>query len=402
MAAEPPRRALITGITGQDGSYLSELLLEKDYQVHGLMRPSSTTNTSRLDSFSHRIQLHYGDMADSASLFSIISHVRPHEIYNLAAQSHVHVSFEMPEHTASCTGMGVLRLLEALRAAGLEKETKLFQASSSEMFGASGSESQNEATPFNPCSPYGVSKLAAHFTVLTYRAAYGIYCVSGILFNHESPRRGTTFVSRKITRAVASILKGELPHLELGNLDARRDWGHARDYVKAMWLMLQQKTPVDLVVATGEQHSVRDFCEMAFAMAGLPLEWRGRGLEEEGLCGMRVLVRVAAAHLRPTEVPALRGEASRARKELGWRPETTFPRLVYEMLASDMRLTGLTPPPPSLCLERLAQHLARRGEDPDGLTTPRPRAAQAPTSSSSNSDSSSSSKECLSTRAQRR
>ncbi|KAL8447274.1 hypothetical protein Emed_004485 [Eimeria media] len=301
-------------------------------------------------------------MADSTSLFSIISRVKPHEIYNLAAQSHVHVSFEMPEHTASCTGMGVLRLLEAIRAAGLEKTTKLFQASSSEMFGATGSEPQDEDTPFNPCSPYGVSKLTAHFTVLTYRAAYGIFCVSGILFNHESPRRGTSFVSRKITRGLASILKGELPYLELGNLDARRDWGHARDYVKAMWLMLQQETPTDFVVATGEQHSVRDFCEVAFAMVGLPLEWRGQGLEEVGFSGERVLVRVAAANLRPTEVPALRGEASRIKKALGWRLETTFPRLVYEMLASDMRLAGLSPPPPSICSERLAHHLAQRGD----------------------------------------
>ncbi|CDI74537.1 GDP-mannose 4,6 dehydratase, putative [Eimeria praecox] len=263
------RRALITGITGQDGSYLSEFLLQKGYEVHGIIRRTSTTNTERLASVSDRIHLHCGDVVDSISLFDIISRVRPHEVYNLAAQSHVKVSFEMPIHTTDSTAVGVLRLLDAIRAAGLAHETRVFQASSSEMFGSSTVELQNEETPFKPCSPYGISKLYGHFTVQMYRSAYGMFCVSGILFNHESPRRGTTFVSRKITMGIASILKlpfthsftfwlwwplrepGEKHYLELGNLDARRDWGHSRDYVKSMWLMLQQKVPKDYVVATG-------------------------------------------------------------------------------------------------------------------------------------------------------
>ncbi|CDJ65214.1 GDP-mannose 4,6 dehydratase, putative [Eimeria necatrix] len=332
-----PRRALITGITGQDGSYLSELLLQKGYEVHGIIRRSSTVNTERLLPVTQRIHLHFGDMVDSSSLFDIISRVRPHEVYNLAAQSHVKVSFEMPIHTTDATAVGVLRLLDAIRAAGLAQRTRVFQASSSEMFGSSDWDLQNEDTPFKPCSPYGVSKLYGHFTVQTYRSAYGMFCVSGILFNHESPRRGTTFVSRKITMGIASILKGEIDCLELGNLEARRDWGHSRDYVKSMWLMLQQPTPKDYVVATGK--------------------WKGKGLEEVGTCGGRILVRVASAHFRPTEVNALKGDASRIRKELKWQPDTTFSALVYEMLQSDMRLAGLSPPTPAECNKRISKHM---------------------------------------------
>lgn len=354
MAQAP--RALITGITGQDGSYLSEFLLQKGYEVHGIIRRCSIVNTERLESVSHRLHLHYGDIVDSISLFSVVSRVRPHEVYNLAAQSHVKVSFDMPEHTSDSTAIGVLRLLEAIRAAGLAGETRIFQASSSEMFGSSEAEVQNEDTPFKPCSPYGVSKLYGHFTVQTYRAAYGIFCVSGILFNHESPRRGTTFVSRKITMGLASILKGDLEYLELGNLDARRDWGHSRDYVKSMWMMLQQETPRDFVVATGKQYSVREFCEIAFTVAGLPLVWKGEGLGEVGICNGRVLIRVAATHLRPTEVHALRGDASRISWELNWQPETTFAELVVEMVQHDMRLAGLVPPTPAECTERLAAY----------------------------------------------
>ncbi|KAL8424498.1 hypothetical protein Efla_003523 [Eimeria flavescens] len=344
----PPRRALITGITGQDGSYLSELLLEKGYEVHGLIRRCSTVNTERLLSFSGRLQLHHGDMADGSSLFRVLSRVRPHEIYNLAAQSHVKVSFDMPEYTTDSTALGVLRLLEAVRAAGLEKETRLFQASSSEMFGCSQAAVQNEVTPFSPCSPYGISKLYGHFTVQTYRAAFGMFCVSGILFNHESPRRGASFVSRKVTQGVAKIVKGELSCLELGNLDARRDWGHARDYVEAMWRMLQQEQPRDFV-----QHSVREFCELAFALVSLPLEWEGEGLSEVGRSGDRVLVRVAEAHMRPTDVEALKGDAAAICRELSWSPSTAFSELVVEMLVSDMRLEGLEPPSEAECSERL-------------------------------------------------
>ncbi|CDJ36347.1 GDP-mannose 4,6 dehydratase, putative [Eimeria mitis] len=351
------RRALITGITGQDGSYLTEFLLQKGYEVHGIIRHSSTLNTERLVPVSNRIHLHCGDVVDSTSLFDIISRVRPHEVYNLAAQSHVKVSFEMPIHTTDSTAVGVLRVLDAIRAAGLAHETRVFQASSSEMFGSSTVELQNEDTPFKPCSPYGVSKLYGHFTVQTYRSAYGMFCVSGILFNHESPRRGITFVSRKITMGIASILKGEMSCLELGNLDARRDWGHSRDYVKSMWLMLQQEVPKDYVVATGKQHSVREFCELAFAIANLPLQWKGKGLQEVGSCGGRVLVRVSSAHFRPTEVNALKGDASRIRAELNWRPETTFTALVFEMLQSDMRAAGLQPPTPSECNQRILKHM---------------------------------------------
>ncbi|OEH77079.1 putative GDP-mannose 4,6 dehydratase [Cyclospora cayetanensis] len=353
------------------GRYLSELLLQKGYEVHGLIRRSSTVNTARLDKVVDKVQLHFGDIVDSTSLFSIISRVQPDEVYNLAAQSHVKVSFEMPIHTTDSTGVGVLRLLEAIRAAGLERTTRVclayvvasfavrplsrrFQASSSEMFGSSDAELQNEGTPFKPCSPYGISKLYSHFTMQTYRSAYNMFCVSGILFNHESPRRGTNFVSRKITMGIARILKGELNCLELGNLDARRDWGHSRDYVKSMWLMLQQDVPRDFVVATGKQFSVRDFCQLAFAMAGLPIEWKGQGLEEVGVCGDRVLVRVTTEHFRPTEVNALRGDASKISAELDWHPEVTFLELVFEMLQSDMRHAGLIPPSTSECNTRIA------------------------------------------------
>ncbi|CDJ59040.1 GDP-mannose 4,6 dehydratase, putative [Eimeria maxima] len=368
------RRALITGITGQDGS-------GEHIGLGGAPGLNDSPAAASVPALFAGLHLHCGDVVDSTSLFDIISRVRPHEVYNLAAQSHVKVSFDMPIQTTESTAVGVLRVLDAIRAAGLANETRVFQASSSEMFGSSSVDLQNEETPFKPCSPYGVSKLYGHFTVQTYRSAYGIFCVSGILFNHESPRRGTTFVSRKITMGIASILKGERLCLELGNLDARRDWGHSRDYVKSMWLMLQQKVPKDYVVATGKQHSVREFCQLAFAIANLPLQWKGKGLQEVGSCGGRILVRVSSAHFRPTEVDALKGDASRIRSELNWRPETTFTvrfapstnssttnfsggtvELVFEMLQCDMRLAGLHPPTLSECNQRIANHIGDAAE----------------------------------------
>jgi GDPmannose 4,6-dehydratase len=341
------RKALITGITGQDGAYLAELLLQKGYIVHGIKRRASLFNTDRIDHLyqdphveSRNLILHYGDLTDATNLIRVIQEVQPDEIYNLAAQSHVAVSFETPEYTANSDALGTLRMLEAMRILGLGSRTRFYQASTSELYGKVLATPQNETTPFNPRSPYAVAKLYAYWITVNYREAYGMYAVNGILFNHESPVRGETFVSRKITRGLARISAGLDKCLYLGNLDARRDWGHARDYVRAQWLMLQQNTPDDLVIATGQQHSVRQFVTKAGILLGMQIEWRGNGLDE---CGVettsgQVIVRVDPRYFRPTEVQTLLGDASRARNELGWTPEITFDQLVAEMVADDMAL----------------------------------------------------------------
>ncbi len=339
--------ALITGITGQDGAYLAELLLAKGYRVHGIKRRASLLNTDRIDRLYQdphepdvRLSLHYGDLTDATNLIRIIQQVQPDEIYNLAAQSHVAVSFETPEYTANADAVGTLRLLEALRILGLEGRTRFYQASTSEMFGKVQEVPQRETTPFYPRSPYGVAKLYAHWICVNYREAYGMYACSGILFNHESPMRGETFVSRKITRGLTRIQAGLQPTLHLGNLDARRDWGHARDYVRAQWLMLQQQTPRDYVVATGEQRSVRDFVQSAARHLGMDIRWSGRGVEEVGVdaASGRTVVRVDPRYFRPAEVDSLLGDASRIRSELGWQPETSFEELVKEMVDADLAL----------------------------------------------------------------
>jgi len=329
----PADRALITGITGQDGSYLAELLLAKGYEVHGLIRRSSSFNTGRIDHLYRdpheaetRLFLHYADLTDSSSLIGHLHRIRPDEVYNLGAQSHVKVSFEMPEFTADAAAMGTLRLLEAVRAA--DWPIRFYQAGSSEMYGKVLETPQTERTPFNPRSPYAIAKLFAHFLTIDYREAYGLHASNGILFNHESPRRGGTFVTRKVTRAVAAILKGEQEHLYLGNLDARRDWGYAAEYVEAMWRMLQQPAPDDYVIATGEMHSVRELCEVAFGLVGL--DWERH-------------VRVDQSYFRPTEVDELCGDASKAERILGWRPATRFHELVRIMLEADLRDAGLDP-----------------------------------------------------------
>lgn len=337
--------ALITGITGQDGSYLARLLLNKGYEVHGLRRRSSSFNTSRIDDIYQdphtagaRLFLHYADLTDSSNLVRLIGSIAPDEIYNLAAQSHVAVSFESPEYTANADAIGALRLLEAIRIAKLDARTRFYQASTSEMFGKVVETPQRETTPFYPRSPYGVAKLYAHWITVNYREAYGMHASSGILFNHESPQRGETFVTRKITRAVAAICHGSDAVLHLGNLDAQRDWGHARDYVEGMWLMLQQDQPDDYVLATGELYSVRDFAERAFALAGRPIAWHGTGIEETGQCQRtgKTLIAVDQAYLRPAEVDLLLGDASKARRVLGWTPKTDFDQLVREMVESDL------------------------------------------------------------------
>ena len=345
--------AFITGITGQDGSYLAELLISKGYKVHGLIRRSSSFNTGRIehlyqDPLTHRqgsMILHYGDMSDNGCLIRLIRQVQPDEIYNLAAQSHVKVSFESPEYTANVTGIGVLRFLEAVKESGIQKKVKFYQASSSEMFGKVQAIPQNESTPFHPRSPYACAKLFAHTTVINYREAYGMFAVNGILFNHESPRRGETFVTRKITRSVAKIFLGQLDCLELGNLDAKRDWGHARDYVHAMWLMLQQEEPDDYVIATGETYSVRQFVEAAFEHIGRAIEWSGSGLDEVGKekGSGAVRVKVNEKYFRPAEVEFLLGDASKAKKKLGWKPTITFKDLVKEMVDSDIELMRKNP-----------------------------------------------------------
>ncbi len=343
--------ALITGITGQDGSYLAEFLLSKGYEVHGVMRRSSSFNTGRIEHLyfdewvrdmkqRRLINLHYGDMTDSSSLIRLIMDVRPDEIYNLAAQSHVKVSFEVPEYTAESDALGTLRLLEGVRIAGLAKSTRIYQASTSELYGKVQEVPQKETTPFYPRSPYGVAKLYAYWIMKNYREAYGMYCANGILFNHESERRGETFVTRKITFAVARIVNGLQDKLYLGNLDARRDWGYAKDYVECMWLILQQPEPDDFVVATGEYHSVREFCTLAFHYAGIELEWQGSGVAEKGIdkATGRVLVEVDPKYFRPAEVEQLLGDPTKARELLGWNPrKTSFEQLVRIMVEHDLQ-----------------------------------------------------------------
>jgi len=334
--------ALLTGITGQDGSYLAELLLSKGYEVHGLVRRSSSFNTERIDHIyqdrhvaDRRLFLHYGDLTDASNLSRLVEKIQPVEVYNLGAQSHVMVSFEVPEYTADVDALGALRLLDAVRESGAR--VRYYQASSSELYGKVRETPQSETTPFHPRSPYAVAKLFAYWTVVNYREAYGLFAVNGILFNHESPRRGKTFVSKKVTRAAARIALGLDERLYLGNLDARRDWGYAPEYVEAMWRMLQQPTPADYVIATGETHTVRELVTLAFAHVGLPLSWEGTGVSEQGRAADgRVLVAVDPAYFRPAEVDLLLGDASKAHRELGWRATTPFAELVSLMVEADL------------------------------------------------------------------
>ena len=338
--------ALITGVTGQDGAYLAELLIAKGYEVHGVMRRASSFNTGRVEHLYQdpheenlRFILHYGDMTDPTNLIRLVHDANPTEIYNLAAQSHVRVSFETPEYTANADGLGALRLLEAIRILKIGDRVRFYQASTSEMYGMASEVPQSEATPFYPRSPYAAAKLYAYWITVNYREAYGLHASNGILFNHEGPTRGETFVTRKITRAVAAIAHGRQATLYLGNLDAKRDWGHARDYVEGMWLMLQQDRPDDYVLATGESHSVRDFVDQAFAEIGQNITWRGTGADEIGVDDRTgaILVRVDPRYLRPTEVPELRGDPTKARRCLGWRHRTSFAGLVKEMVAADFK-----------------------------------------------------------------
>lgn len=341
------KKALITGVTGQDGAYLAELLLNKGYEVHGIKRRVSLFNTDRIDHLyqepheeDRQFILHYGDLTDAANLIRIVQQVQPDEIYNLGAQSHVAVSFECPEYTANCDALGTLRLLEAIRILGLEKKTRFYQASTSELYGKVREVPQTEETPFYPRSPYGVAKLYAYWIVKNYRESYGMFACNGILFNHESPIRGETFVTRKITRALARIKLGLQPCLYLGNLDALRDWGHARDYVEMQWLMLQQDQPDDYVIASGVQHSVRDFVTLAANYLDIDIEWQGTGLNEKGIDASTgaVIVAVDPRYFRPSEVETLLGDPSKARRELGWVPQTTFAELVREMAESDLAI----------------------------------------------------------------
>ena len=341
--------ALITGATGQDGAYLAELLLKKGYVVHGVKRRSSSFNTGRVEHFYRdpheedvRFFMHYGDATDSTNLIRLVQQIHPTEVYNLAAQSHVQVSFETPEYTANADGIGTLRLLEAIRILGLEKTTRFYQASTSELYGKVQETPQRETTPFYPRSPYAAAKLYAYWITVNYREAYGMHASNGILFNHEGPTRGETFVTRKITRAVAAIEQGKQDCLYLGNLDAKRDWGHARDYVEGMWRILQQDEPDDYVLATGEAHSVREFVELAFGHVGCGIEWRGSGVEEEGFSKKtgKVVVRIDPRYFRPTEVDLLLGDPSKAHTKLGWTHVTAFSELVREMVDADMRLVA--------------------------------------------------------------
>lgn len=337
------KKALITGVTGQDGSYLAELLLEKEYEVHGIVRRASTEKKERIDHLegNRSFHLHYGDLTDSLSLVKIISKVEPDEIYNLAAQSHVAVSFEVPEYTADATGTGVIRLLEAIRICGLEKKCRFYQASTSELFGKVQEIPQSETTPFYPYSPYAAAKQYAYWVVRNYREGYGMFATNGILFNHESERRGETFVTRKITLAAAKIAAGVQYKLYLGNLDALRDWGYAKDYVECMWLMLQHNEPDDFVVATGEQYSVRDFCTRAFKRAGIELRWEGAGVEEKGVdvSTGKIVVEVSPEFFRPTDVVTLLGNPAKAKEKLGWNPrKTSFDELVNIMVDNDIKL----------------------------------------------------------------
>jgi len=327
------KKALISGIAGQDGSYLAEFLLERGYEVHGIIRRASQINTQRIDHIYNRIKLHYGDLTDSTNLVRVIQQVQPDEIYNLGAQSHVKVSFEMPEYTADVDAVGTLRVLEAVRLLGMEDKVRIYQASTSELYGLVQEIPQKETTPFYPRSPYGVAKLYAYWITKNYRESYGMYACTGILFNHESPRRGETFVTRKITRALSRISTGQQSILELGNLNAKRDWGHAKDYVEAMWLMLQQETPEDYVIATGEQYSVREFVEKAALYFGMQITWRGEGLDEIGydvFTGKEV-IKVNPKYFRPAEVETLLGDATKAKTQLGWEPKITFDQLIEDM-----------------------------------------------------------------------
>lgn len=346
-SSKPLKKALITGITGQDGSYLAELLLEKGYEVHGLRRRSSSFNTSRIDHFlkdrherNARVFLHFGDVTDSSNMIRLISEIQPDEIYNLAAQSHVLISFQIPQHTALTDGVGTLVILDAIRFLNLKEKTRFYQASTSEMFGKVQEIPQTENTPFYPRSPYGAAKLYAHWITINYREAYGLFACSGILFNHESPRRGENFVTRKITRAIAKIKYGLQDKIYLGNLDAKRDWGYAKDYVEAMWLMLQQDKPEDFVISTGATYSVREFVEAAFKQVGIDIGWRGVGLDEEGIDKNtgKVLVVIDPRYFRPTEVEYLLGDSSKASKVLGWKPKTSFQELVKLMIDHDLQL----------------------------------------------------------------
>src|SRR3954452_1749288 len=356
MITPKAKVALITGVTGQDGAYLSELLLGKGYEVHGIKRRASLFNTDRIDHLYQdphvdhpRFRLHYGDLTDSTNLIRIVQQVQPDEIYNLAAQSHVAVSFETPEYTANADALGTLRILEAIRILGLEKKTRFYQASTSELYGLVQQIPQSETTPFYPRSPYAVAKLYGYWITVNYREAYGLYACNGILFNHESPIRGETFVTRKVTRALARIALGVQDCLYIGNLNARRDWGHARDYVEAQWLMLQQPRPEDYVIATGESHSVRDLIEAAAAEIDLQIDWKGNGAEEVGVLGResrrwpaakagQTVVRMDPRYLRPSEVDSLLGDATKARLQLGWKPTIGFRELVAEMMQHDLRL----------------------------------------------------------------
>jgi GDPmannose 4,6-dehydratase len=339
------KKALITGITGQDGAYLAEFLLKKGYEVHGIKRRASLLNTARIDHLyqdphipERKLILHYGDLSDATNLIRIIQQVKPDEIYNLAAQSHVAVSFESPEYTADCDALGALRLLEGIRLLGLEKKTRFYQASTSELYGLVRETPQTEKTPFYPRSPYAVAKLYAYWITVNYREAYGVYACNGILFNHESPIRGETFVSRKITRGLARITSGLQQALYMGNLDAKRDWGHARDYVEMQWLMLQQEVPDDYVIATGVQHSVRDFIELAAQAMGIKLRWEGKGIDEKGIdeSSGKTIILIDPRYFRPTEVETLLGDPSKARNKLGWKPRISFESLVAEMAEADL------------------------------------------------------------------
>ena len=325
--------ALITGITGQDGSYLAELLLEKGYEVHGIIRRASLINTHRIDHIYDQIKLHYGDLTDSTNLVRVIQQVQPDEIYNLGAQSHVKVSFEVPEYTGQTDGLGTLRILEAVRLLGMENKTRIYQASTSEMFGKVQEIPQKETTPFYPRSPYGVAKVYGYWIVKNYRESYGLHASSGILFNHESPRRGETFVTRKITRGLSRISTGQQDILYLGNLNAKRDWGHAKDFVEAMWLMLQQDEPDDYVIATGEQYSVRAFVETAAPYFGMKIVWEGEGVDEVGIDKLtkRTVIKVSPKYFRPAEVETLLGDATKAKEKLGWEPKISFEQLVEDM-----------------------------------------------------------------------
>src|SRR5216683_2088461 len=340
------KKALITGITGQDGAYLAEFLLAKGYEVHGIKRRASSFNTARIDHLyedphisNRHFALHYGDMTDSGNLIRVVQEVQPQEIYNLAAQSHVAVSFESPEYTANVDALGTLRLLEAIRILGLTKSVRFYQASTSELYGAAQETPQSESTPFHPRSPYSIAKLFAHWITVNYREAYGMYACNGILFNHESPLRGETFVTRKITRGLARVKVGSQDCVFLGNLEAKRDWGHARDYVEMQWLMLQQDKPDDYVIATGQQYSVRDFVNAAAEELGIRLTWRGSGAQEKAFDGRgKCVVAVDPHYFRPAEVDTLVGDASKARAKLGWEPKTSFRELVAEMVAADLKL----------------------------------------------------------------